>query len=660
VPALVLLAACEDEAVSPGVSAKMNVADGAGFFEAPFPIGTRARDDGSLAVADFPGAENALVGQLVDLLEHGTSGFSLNGAIYVPFDGLVDAGRLPATPAASLEPASTVYLVDVDRDSERYGERIPIETSFKAAAETYSPANVLVALPFQGVVLAPRTAYALVVRRALGDGEGRALFQAEELAALTRGDAPPGPQGAALQAAFAPFHDYLVDQAIVADDIAAATVFRSGDPLAEMQAWSDLLGAAPPPQATEVAAVEDHEGYCVVRATLELPVFQEGPKPYRDAPSGRIVTDGAGALVEQERDEVSLLLTIPHGAMPEDGYPLVLYAAGAEGTAREVIDRTAADADPEERGEGPAKHYAARGVAALGYPGPLAGERHPDGAGEITDVWNVENVGALRDNLRQGALDVATLVALVPQLSIDAALCPAAESASGVFVFDADHVVLHGHGTGSTLGSAAIALEPGLVAAVLSGAGGSWLNQVTHAKSPFDFAEIAHGLLGYAEGDAVDLFDPALTLLQTALEPVEAMNWGRATVLHPLAGRRPKHLLLIEGVVDSHHAPRAVNAYAMSVGTDLIAPEVEPTAAEEYALVGRGVLPAPLSLNLFAPGGGVTAGTLQRQQNGQDGHLVAFEFDDVKRRYACFVATLAESELPVVPAISSDPLAPCD
>jgi hypothetical protein len=658
-----LLAACGGEA-NPGVSAKMNLAEGAGFFEAPFPIDHRDLGDGRLAVADFPSGGNPLLEQLVAMIESGEDGFSPNAAIYLPFEGKIDAGRLPATPAASLEPASAVYLVNVDRESDEYGARVPIEASFKAEPETYTPANVLVALPFQGAVMAPKTVYALVVRRALGDDQGRALFTPEPLEALLRGDAPAGPHGARLQAAFAPLVAWLGEQGIPAADVGAATVFRTGDPLGAMQRFSAQIAAAPPPAATSIAAVETHDEYCVVSASVPLPVFQRGPKPYAEWPSGQLVVNHVGELEEQERDQVTVLLTVPHGIMPPDGYPLVIYAAGAEGTARQVIDRTAVAADPDAgkgpRGQGPAKHYAARGVAALGFPAPLAWERHPDNQGGLLDFWNVGNLGAFRDNIRQGILDIATLVALVPSLSIDAALCPEASADGGVFRFDPDRVVLHGHSTGSTIGSAAIALEPGIVAGVLSGAGGSWIYNVAMARSPVDLATFAHALLGYADADAVDIFDPALTLFQTALESIEVMDWGRATIKQPLPGRRPKHLLLIEGVVDTYHFPRMVNAYAMSVGTDLISPEVEPTAAEEYPLVGRGVVPPPVSLNVPAVGGSVTAATLQRAQNGEDGHYVPFEFDDVKRRYACFVATLADGDLPIIPAIASDPFAPCD
>jgi hypothetical protein len=657
---LTLAVGCGED-VDKGVQSKLDPAADAPFYEAPFPIDGRARPDGSLRVADFPNpAANAAVTQLTTLLEEGTQGFSLNGAILVPFDGPVDATRLPADAAQSLLPESNVYLVNLGEGTERYGQRVPIEVSFKAAAETFSPENLLVALPFQGIVLEPETRYGLVVRRLLGDDQGRALYASEALRDVLQGFAPGDADGAALAEALAPLLVWLDASGIPRTDVAAATVFTTGEPLGEMDRFVADVAARPAPTLSAVRSSDVYEGYCVIAATTSLPVFQRPEKPYRDFPSGQLVRDEDGALLEQGRDEFEIILTIPHRRMPYAGFPLVLYAAGAEGSARQVIDRTAESRNPDEGlgppGQGPARTYAARGVSALGFPAPLTWDRNPRGDGGLLDFWNVENLGAFRDNIRQGILDITSLIALAKTAVIDEALCPEAGGVDGTFYFDPEHLVLHGHSTGSTIGSAAIALEPDLEAAVLSGAGGSWIYNVTMAESPFVMRTVAGVLLGYQYPDVVDAFDPAVTLFQTALESIEVMNWGRATVARPLAERSPKQLLLIEGVIDSYHLPRMVNAYAMSAGLDLVEPAVEDSAALDYQLVGRGVLPAPLHGNID---GIVTAATIQRQQNDQDGHYVAFEFDDVKYRYGCFVDAVVRNESGVVALPSDDAMAAC-
>ncbi len=662
-PLLVLcgLAGCGgDEAVPPGVLARFEPEGG--FFDAPFPIAHRATADGRLVVADFPNPpDNPLVAQLVDMLAHGSSGFSLNAAVSFPFDGPIDADRLPADVAASLEDEAPILFVNVDPDSEGYGQRIPYEARFKAEAETYAPAQLLVVLPYQGVVLDPGTRYAVVVRRGLGDAEGRPLYPPPLIEELLRGDVPAGAHGQTLAEAFAPLRAWLADAGIGISQIASATVFQTGDPTADMARWQAQLHAIPPAPIHDATQIDSYEHYCVVSARTSLPVFQRGPKPYRDA-GGDLVVDDDGLLVEQERDDIELILTIPKTPMPPGGYPLVLYAAGAEGKARQVVDRTAIDADPDAGlgppGMGPARYYAARGIAALGFVAPLTHERHPDGAPGLLDFWNVANLHAFRDNIRQGILDFSTLTELVPTIALDPALCPEATTGD-TLRYDPSQLVLHGHSTGSTIGSAAIALEPDLKAAVLSGAGGSWIYNMVLARAPVDLQTVAGVLLDIDHPDVVDLFDPIATLWQTALEPVEVMSWGRATIRHPLPARAPKPILLVEGVVDSYHLPRMVNAYAMSVGLDLAGPEAEDTAAADYALVGREVLPPPVSGNIDLASGDITAATIQRAQNHQDGHYVPFELDDVKYRYSCFVASLVRDGIATIPPPDDDPLAAC-
>ncbi|MEZ4443577.1 MAG: hypothetical protein R3B72_31185 [Polyangiaceae bacterium] len=651
--------------VGPGVTSVFDVSDGAGLFAAPFPIAHRMRADGSLVVADFPNPHgNELLGQLVTLLESGHDGFSATGGIFVPFSAPIEVRRLPANPAASVVPDSTVFLVGTDPESPDYGRRIPIEVSFKEAAETYSPENLLVILPYQGVVLAPDTSYAAVVRRGLGDTAGRPLYPAETLEILLRGDVPSGPHGDALAEAFTPLRYWLATEGISLEDVAAATVFKTGNPLAEMTRWRDQVATQPPALVEDPISDESYEHYCVVRATTTLPVFQGGPKPYVDFGTGQIVSDASGNLVEQERDRFEIVLTIPKAPMPAEGYPLVLYAAGAEGKARQVVDRTAESLNPDEGlgppGLGPARIYGARGIGALGFPAPLTWDRNPANVGGLFDFWNVPNLGAFRDNLRQGILDFASLVPLVQSLELDASLCPEAQTASGSFHYDPSRILLQGHSTGSTIGSAVIALEPDLAGVILSGAGGSWIYNVALAEAPIQFRSIAQVLLDYEAPDVVDIFDPALTLFQTALESIEVMNWGRATQQYPLPGRRARPVLLIEGVVDTYHFPRMVNAYAMSVGLDLVGPEAEPTAREDYALVGRQVLAPPVAANVDLPSGDVTGACIQREQNEENGHYVPFEMEDVKHRYGCFAQTLVEDGQGKVVVPEDDALAPCD
>lgn len=652
-------------AEAPGVRAIMRFEASAGFFDAPFPIEHRRNDDGTLRLDGFPDpANSAALAQLRALAAATPTGFSLNGAIFVRFDGAIDAANLPS-PRDATKPESPLFLVNVTAGSPDRGRRVPLLSSFKTSAETYSPENLLAVMPYPGFPLEPDTTYALVVRRALGGADQKPLSAAEAWARLAAGDAPEGEHGSRAKGDFAPLLDWLAEEKIDPDDIAAATVWKTGDPRTSQLRWRDHVATLPAPEVTELALADDYDDYCVIDGKIDLPIFQKGPKPY-DAPgSGYIVEDASGNPVVQEQDHLGFVITIPKKVpMPEGGFPIVLHGNGAGGKARQVIDRAAAAENPADglgpKGRGPALYFANRGIAVLGFPAPLAWDRNPTGQSGKSATFNVGNLTAFRGNIQQGALDFTTLVRVVEQLELDASLCAAATAPTGTFHYDTSRVYLHGHSNGSTMGGLAIPTEPGIAAGMLSGAGGTWIQELTIAESPVPFRGVVKLLLGYDAEDTVDAFDPPLTLFQTVMDPVDVTTWARHIARAPLAGSAARPLLLIEGVIDTFHFPEMVDTQGLAAGLDVMGPLVDTEAEEAYALAGRGVLSAPASGNVDAKPLAVTGVTLQRaQREGIDGHHVHYEWEDVKYRYSCFFETLAKTGQAMLLPPVDDGLAPC-
>lgn len=156
-----------------GVRAIMRFEASAGFFDAPFPIEHRRNGDGTLRLDDFPDpGSSASLTQILALVAAKPTGFSLNGAVFLRFDGAIDAANLPS-PRDATKPESPLFLVNVTKGSEGRGRRVPIVSSFKSRAETYSPENLLAVMPYPGFPLEPDTTYAVVVRTALGGGAER-------------------------------------------------------------------------------------------------------------------------------------------------------------------------------------------------------------------------------------------------------------------------------------------------------------------------------------------------------------------------------------------------------------------------------------------------------------------------------------------------------
>lgn len=643
--------------------AAFDVSASAGFFDAPFPIGYRLRDDGGLAVGDFPNpGRNALVGRVLDALQTSHNGFGTTAGIFLRFDHPLDPASLPASSQASLDPASGVFLLDVDPTSPGRGARVPVRVAFKRDEETYSPPNTLVLLPEPGFALRPDTLHAAVVLDAVRDAWGRPLGTPDALARLRAGAAPDGPHAARLAADFAPLWAALDAAAVDRSRVRAATVFRTGDPFREMDALRAFVAARPRPAATGLRTLRDHETLCVVEGAVTVPLFQRGARPF--ATDGAIAWDAAGAPVMVGEESVRFALTIPKRAAPASGVPLLFYAAGQGGAYTQAVDRgTAAEEAGAVQGRGPSLYLASVGVATVSIEAPLVGPREPTGNTSGLAFFNVSNPLAFRDNTRQAAIDFSSLVRMAEGLAVDPSLCRAAAPAGGDPIrFDPARFYFYGHSTGATVGALVLGVEPGIRAGLLSGAGGSWLYNLSIKFEPLPIAAAVRLLLRYEGADQVDVFDPVLNLAQTLWEPTEAINWaGRWARDARGPGAAPRDVMIVEGVVDGYFPPPAVNALAIAARAEPLTPTVEDTLGVAVGWVGGHARAPGFSGNLVVGSGArVTAGVVQHAAPaGFSGHYVPFELPGPKYQYRCFFDALVRTGRGLVAAPAADALGPC-
>ncbi len=631
-----------------GDTVKLDLADDAAFFDAPFPHLGRQREDGTVRVRDFPTPQEP--GVLIDLLralDESPAGIGQSPAVYLPFDVALDEQSLP-TPAESLSPDSPVQLVNVDAASADWGRRTPVRVSFKAAAETYSAPFVLVVLPEPGFVLAPHTRYAVW----LTDG------------VLTQDGAPLGAPLALQQRKAGALDDdgrfwRGVDDALLLwrregrddDALRALTVFDTGDPLAPTRALRDAVRALPPPTPRNLTLLQEHDTFCVIAGEVELSLWQQGRRPY-GAVGGDIVTDDHGGPVQTGREWVRFALSVPRAEavgrpMPATGWPLLLYAAGQGGSYTQFVDRGTFAEQEATPGRGPALYLAHAGIAALSIEAPLVGPRHPSGDDSGLQFFDPSNPVAFRDNPRQAAADFFTLARLPPGLSVPHALCP---GSAGPHTFDPDQVLFWGHSTGATVGGLVLGLEDDIAAGMLSGVGGGWFYNLTIKEQPLDFGALVKVILEYDEGDDVDLFDPAVQFAQMLWEPIEPMNAARAFSRVDDQGR-VHDVLVQQGVIDGYFLPPAVNALAVAGDLTRVGPAQEQSLDEALALnrAARATLPAGVAaIQQFVPPGDV------------DGHHVPFENPEAKHAWRCFFETrVATGRAAALAAPAPDGLAPC-
>ena len=646
-----------------GARARMDFTLAGGFYAAPFPSDARCRAGGTVDFAAFPSPSGAKIeGQILDLAAHAGCGFGRTTGVFVAFDAALDPARLPDL-AGSVAPGAAVFVVSVDPAAADYGRRYPVLARFSPDGGPFGAPNLLALLPLQGAPLAAHTRYAAVVSRDLRDAEGKRLGVAPELADLVAGRRPAGLS----DAAFAEHQAVLASLAALGVEgagLAALAAFTTGDPTAEVgRVLADILSRPVPTAKSPFVRREVFDDYCVYASTIDMPDYQDGTPPYSDAGGGWRF-DPAGKPIVQRQAEANFVVTVPRRAMPAAGFPAVVFSRTGGGGERPLVDRGVQgvhDGPPLVAGSGPALDFAQVGFAGATIDGPLGGLRNVTHADEQFLIFNVANPTALRDNVRQSAVELALAAHVLAQTTLDASDCPGVDAASAARVrFDGGTLALMGHSMGATIAPLALAFEPMLRAAVLSGAGGSYIANIIDKQSPLAVKPIAEVLLGLSStGYHLHVHDPLLSLMQWVVEssdpPVYAERVVRAPVDAP-----PRHVLMMQGIVDTYILPSIAYPVSLSLGLDLAGPERDrddPRLAaftpvgELLPLVGRQAIALPASGNLTVGGARVTAVLTQNLGDGiEDGHEVVFQTEAPKHQYRCFLADLAAGVVPRVPA----------
>ncbi len=244
-------------------------------------------------------------------------------------------------------------------------------------------------------------------------------------------------------------------------------------------------------------------------------------------------------------------------------------------------------------------------------------------------------------------------------MTVDVSNCPGAVAPGNVARFDVGTMALMSHSMGSTISPLALAIEPRFRAGLLSGAGGSWIENIIYKQQPVAIKPLAQVLLGLA-GTGYDLteHDPMVSMFQWAAESADPPVYARHITLDPAAGA-PRNVLMMQGIVDHYIMPPIADALSLALHLDL-AGEERDDAAPEIAglaplgpllpLVGRRAIDLPAEANLSGPAGKVTAVVTQHPADGiEDGHEVVFQTDPPKHEYRCLLAGLLTGA-PRVPA----------
>jgi hypothetical protein len=634
----------------------------ADYWSMPFPHDLRLARDGTPGLSSWPGAyENTLVEMWLETADERLRGFGLTTGVFLPISGDLDPESLPGDPAASVAEGASVFLVDVDPDSPERGRRFPLNVTWLAEGDRWSPDRLLAAAPVFGFVRRPATTYALVITDAVRDTGGAPLGRSP--AFHDAFEDRPGAHGGAA-GLLSPLRAGLEAVGVDTASVVAAVPFTTVDPNAEllaMAAWAETLPT--PTLASPWVVDEAYESFQVLTATFEVPTVQSGSRPYRNAGEGLILwgdDDGLPRIVGTQA--VRLVLTVPRSAKPEGGFPITISAHGSGGDAWMSVHRGARDEvpadeqEPADPGRGPAEWLARRGIATIGLDFNIHGTRHspPDTTGLV--FYNLfGNVAATLDNFTVAAgLELPLLSRLLTEMTVDAALADtldAGDAADGLIRFDPENIFALGQSMGSTLTIPWATVDPRVKALVFSGAGGMLVEIAVTAVEPVPLRELLEVFVDLDSDKSLHIAHPLLHAMQNLWDLADPVAKARHVAAEPHPGVPPKSFLMPTGVVDGYFHPRAQTAVAVALGADLAGEPVEPVLVDGLALDGRTPVSYPVSGNL----NGRTGVATHFEAPHTLGHYVTFNQARVKHQYTCFLASGGT----VVSAPEDDALAPC-
>lgn len=610
----------------------------ADFLQTPFPSDLLRRDIDGESVLDLrafpnPGASAALDDYL-NLIQY-TPGWSTTGAMYFHVADGIDVRSLPQTPAASILPNASMFLVEVDRPSER----IPIEWEYVEEGTSFLPAGTLAVMPVLGTRLFGRAA--LVVTSDVEALNGVRLGPSDDLAALMECAPLRDEADVTVEADCTPYQALARALDLEPADAALLQIFTPQEPAADLVRAAEHLIDGPLPAVSNLRLVDDttYSEYDIYEGDVVIQQFQRGEPPFDsfDGTTGSMAFDDAGAAIVQREETVPFVLTVPKRSPPSsDGWPIVVYGHGTGGDNRSGV------------GEGPrneAHQLARAGWAMVAIAEPLhEGRRgHVDGSEDLY-TFNLLNPAAGRDNWRQSALEKVQMVSMAQALEV-----PAAVSATGAAIpLDGSRIGYMGHSQGAITGAVFLGVDHRVEAAFLSGVGGGFAPSLVDKTEPVNILDVFRTVLQLPSEEPVGYFHPVLTLLQTFIDPADPLNYGAA-----YRGdfdrdgiddaERTTHLVATSGLTDQFTPRINHDGFAAAFGLPQIAPVADPIELLDLLDIAS-VSAASSGHDEGVDGAPLTTGLLQYADQG---HFAIYYDVGAQDAYRRFFQSLREDGLPV-------------
>ncbi len=573
------------------------------FFRLPYPNDIRRSADG-LDLSGFPSPAGTPGGPVIDAyvgVTEALNGFSPSSAIHFRFT------HEPKIGLADLQ------LVNLDTGNDHSSKRY-IATSGGRFSKYMCPFWVAVS-PNTGDPFAPGTTYAAIVKSSAVPADsavGASFARSDELEMLLAASDPGGAASAAWKA-YAPLRDWIASEGVDASSILNAAVFTTAEPavvservrvavqLATAPTVSDLTlcdgsTTSPCEDGTPGRGCPDSPDadFHELHARISLPLFQKGTVPYEDiADGGGFEFGGTGLPIIQGSVEACMTVTVPKTAMPETGYPAVVYGHGTGGSFRSAVN------------SGVASDMATSSVApaiTIAIDLPQHGDRRGDSDQPAALLFfNFNNPGAAWGNVMQGAADIMSLARWASSWSVSAASSPTGEE----ILVDAEHLGFYGHSQGSTHGALVLPFEPRFSVAILSGNGGYLAESLLNKKQPIDISSVVPFALADFDSEGKlpgGVLHPVMTLFQTYFDSVDGLNHAQFVLANPRGDEPYQHVFMTYGLGDSFSPEQTMYAYAVEGRFPIVGPVLTESWPIGEQLAPYTGSPKTIAIRQYMPG----------------------------------------------------------
>jgi len=617
--------------------------------DAPFPSDTRLKADGTPDFTGFFGFDDIPEGlHMRDFvaLAGKRNGFALQPVVYIRFSAPL--APLKHTDVIADDKASLILLVDIDATSPDHGKLVPLLAE-TLESDNYTNTNILAVVPYPGFVLRAETRYAALVTTKVLDEAGKNVIASPVLAKLATQTTGTG-------GVFAPLWPELEALGLTVKDLAAATVFTTGDPFGETLVLSDKALAGNTveidPSTIHLTANPEHVSpvLCELDGTIVYPQFQTGDPPFDS--DGVFQLDASGAPVKQRDEDAHLTIAIPKTPMPAAGYPIILTIHGTDGYSDTMVaptmDGLGPDSDHRYFGRGTAFPFARVGLASISQAMPLNEQRIPNSID--TEYVNFNNLPVSRFNLTQGIVESRFLVRAltnvrIPVATLAGCLDPTLLGGATEIKFDVSKLMCTGQSMGGMYASMVTAVEPTINALIPTGGGGYFGLQLLINTVIGDSRTLLSALLRTPPENFTQLH-PLINLANMVFEPADPIVFVHHVIEDPAPGYSPRPVLQTSSPVDEYFPGPIYAALAVQYGHPRIGPSLIPEVDTALGLVDRAPITTYPVMNNVQ---GVTAGISEfPPPDGQSGHGIYVWRDDTRYQMACFFKTYVATGTPVI------------